>query len=194
MKKLPNQYDDYFDNYLSYLSGLLSPTFKKLKFTPNLITTLSLITGIISIILLYQYNILGFIIFFILSYFFDVMDGFFARKYNMISKFGDYYDHIKDYIVFILFIIILIKKYNIFDNPIIILIYLILFIGMFFQYSCQEKYFAKKQKINVSFGKIKKYCFTKPEKIMRISRYLSSGTLIIFNCIVVIYLKYTQSL
>lgn len=194
MKKLPNQYDDYFDNFLSYLSGLLSPTFKKLKFTPNLITTLSLITGLIALVLLYKFSIIGFIIFFIASYFFDVMDGYYARKYKMITKFGDYYDHIKDIIVFILFTVILIFKYKVFNNPEVILIYIILFIGVFFQYSCQEKYYARKKNMNIAFGKIKKLCFSKPEKIMRVSRYLSSGTLIIYSCIVVIYLKYTQSL
>ena len=177
--------------YLNYYHQL----FKKIKFTPNLITTLSLITGIISIIFLYKFNVIGFIIFFILQYFFDVMDGYFARKYNMISKFGDYYDHIKDQIIVILLVIILITKYKIFRNPILVLIYIILYIGMFFQYSCQEKYYAqKKESLNLEFEKLKKYCFTKPEKIMRISRYLSSSTLVIYSCIVVIYLKYTQSL
>ena len=122
------------------------------------------------------------------------MDGYYARKYKMITKFGDYYDHIKDIIVFILFTVILIFKYKVFNNPEVILIYIILFIGVFFQYSCQEKYYARKKNMNIAFGKIKKLCFSKPEKIMRVSRYLSSGTLIIYSCIVVIYLKYTQSL
>ena len=30
------------------------------------------------------------------GYFFDCMDGHFARKYNMVTEFGDMYDYITD--------------------------------------------------------------------------------------------------
>ena len=42
-----------------------------------------------------------------LSYFFDCMDGNFARTYKMQTKFGDYYDHIKDVIIMLIFALIL---------------------------------------------------------------------------------------
>ena len=35
------------------------------------------------------------------------MDGDFARKYNMESKFGDYYDHITDTLGVVIFICII---------------------------------------------------------------------------------------
>jgi len=33
---------------------------------------------------------------YLISYMFDCWDGYYARKYNMESKFGDYYDHVSD--------------------------------------------------------------------------------------------------
>ena len=42
-------------------------------------------------------------IYYFISYFFDVLDGIYAREYNMVSEFGDYYDHIKDIVVTDLF-------------------------------------------------------------------------------------------
>jgi hypothetical protein len=70
------------------------PFFKKIGFTPNGITTLSLIFGIASAYYLYKGKIYMFALLYTISYFFDVMDGHFARKYKMVSKGGDYYDNV----------------------------------------------------------------------------------------------------
>jgi len=40
------------------------------------------------------------------------MDGHYARKYKMTSKFGDLYDHIKDYTILALMLIIIFMRYN----------------------------------------------------------------------------------
>ena len=47
-----------------------------------------------------------------LGYFFDCMDGHYARAYNMTTKWGDYYDHISDMITLSLFVYIFISMYR----------------------------------------------------------------------------------
>ena len=97
------------DTILYDIADLLSPFFKKLNFTPNMFTTFSFLTGLLSAYYYYlkKYNLTA--IFYILSYWFDTIDGHFARKYNMQTRFGDYYDHVTDIllntILFVLFYI-----------------------------------------------------------------------------------------
>jgi phosphatidylglycerophosphate synthase len=112
MRKIPCDLENPIDNVLYDLSDWMCPFFYKTGHTPNMITTYSLITGVLSCYFLWKGHILLFGIFYAISFFFDCMDGHFARKYNMTSKFGDMYDHIKDNIVAlsILFVISLCKK------------------------------------------------------------------------------------
>ena len=53
--------------------------------------------------------IIGTILWF-LSYYFDCADGKMARKFKMISKFGDIYDHTSDIIKHLLLFYVLYKK------------------------------------------------------------------------------------
>ncbi len=74
------------------------PIFRWLRFTPNGITTLSLISMLIAIYYLYIDTRIA-SVFFISSYIFDCADGMFARKYNLTSAFGMAYDYTKDTLV-----------------------------------------------------------------------------------------------
>ena len=90
---------------------IIMPYFYKLGITPNFITSLSLFFGLLTCYLYYkQYYILSGLSY-IISYFFDVMDGYYARLYDMKSKFGSYYDIISDIsILIILFILLVVNK------------------------------------------------------------------------------------
>ena len=46
-RKIPNIYENPFDIFLINICEMMNPYFKKLNFTPNGITTLSLIFGIL---------------------------------------------------------------------------------------------------------------------------------------------------
>jgi phosphatidylglycerophosphate synthase len=108
--KLPEYYDEPLDLFYKKYIIIIMPYFYKLGITPNFITTLSLFFGLLTCYLYYkQYYILSGLSY-IISYFFDVMDGYYARLYNMKSKFGSYYDVISDITVdIILFILFIIK-------------------------------------------------------------------------------------
>ena len=108
--KISLDQEDIIDNRFYKWSDDLCPFFKKLNFTPNMITTLGLFSSLIMIylILVEQCEIAA--IFFILGYFFDCADGCYARKYKMTSKFGDYYEHIVDWIRNVAVVIMIVFK------------------------------------------------------------------------------------
>ena len=97
MRKIDKSIDDLFDNIYINIADYVSPTFYNLNYTPNKITTLNIISLLIAIYFLLNHNYILGSIFYLLGYFFDVLDGFYARKYKMETSFGDKYDHYTDY-------------------------------------------------------------------------------------------------
>ena len=88
----------------------MNPIWKKFNFTPNHLTTISIIFGGLSSYYVYKDNrILGAILF-IIAYFFDCCDGNYARTYNMVTKFGDKYDHYGDLVKLFTMLLILYFK------------------------------------------------------------------------------------
>ena len=71
-----------------------------MKVTPNMITGLSLLLGISSGVSMYydKYKLAALLNF--LAYFFDCVDGHLARKFDMVTVFGDYFDHYSDLVKF----------------------------------------------------------------------------------------------
>lgn len=143
--KLPPMYDDQIDMFYKKYIDIMNPYFKKLGFTPNDITTISFISGLLACYLYYkEYYILSGILI-IISYFFDVMDGYYARIYKMQTTFGSYYDVTTDLIVNIIIIYLVISNKKIIKSKIniklVIIVFLIIFIlTSTYQMSCQEYY------------------------------------------------------
>lgn len=99
--KVPRSMESPLDHYLYELAD---PVIDKAHFsipnlTPNMITTVGLILGICSLISYVKGKTVLSIIFLWLYYFSDCMDGHYARKYDKVTKFGDYYDHFRDWFV-----------------------------------------------------------------------------------------------
>ena len=110
MSKLKPEHQDIVDRQLDKLVFQLNPHFKKMGFTPNGITTLSLIFGILAVYFFYISNTYLAGICWFISYFFDCQDGNFARTYKMYSKFGDLYDHISDAVILLSLAYVFYKK------------------------------------------------------------------------------------
>jgi hypothetical protein len=96
VNKLPDDIDNPIDVLIFKIIDPQLEMYHAFGFTPNIITTLSLLTGLYASYLVTQKEYINASISFLFSYYFDCVDGKFARKYNMVSKFGDYYDHISD--------------------------------------------------------------------------------------------------
>jgi amino acid transporter len=196
MKKLPYEYENPLDVLLYKLSDYLCPFAKSLGLTPNWITTLSNIFCIITIILLIKSYYIFAILTFLISYFFDCMDGYMARKYKMFSKYGDMYDHVSDFIKFTLIYITLIyidyKKF-IFVLPIII----IALICSHIQVGCQELYYDKNESPTLDI--YKKLCPVKNKddkqsllNAIQYTRYIGPCTFIIVICLIFLYYKFDK--
>ena len=181
MRKINKNYENPFDDLLIDMAEYLSPYLKKCYLTPNDITFLSLITGILSIFFLfnnmYEYSIL----YLFLSYFFDIFDGNYARKYKMETEFGDLYDHIKDLLVSIsIFSLLLYKTYIISIKLMIIYFVLIIifFILMNIHLGCQERIYDNNDN-NIFLNNNKFLC--KKKKYILYTKYVGCGT---FNLVI----------
>ena len=151
--KLLHPFESYvyrtLNDYLHYL--------KPYNITPNHLTTCNIISSIISAYYLYFNNKILSIIFLILSYIFDCADGLYARKYKMVSKFGDYYDHISDLTQYLLYTYILFTKYKFINYKVLIIIILIQLVLMFSYTGCVENIYSPKSNDTLSFSK--QLCF-----------------------------------
>lgn len=187
MKRIPNEMDNPIDNLFNQLAEYLCPFFKKTGHTPNMITTYSLIFGLLSVLFLYKAYIWGFAISYMISYFFDCMDGHYARKYKMTSKGGDLYDHIKDVIVYILLIIIVYIKYKKVLKLTDFIILLVFFFINCIHIGCQQKQLEKGSD-KETLDNFEKLC---PDKNMiYITRYFSLGSFALISICLVFFINY----
>lgn len=186
--KIPSSRENPIDVANIWTANKLCPIFRAVKMTANDITTLSLIFGIISLVFLWKYNWLGFAITYYISYFFDCMDGHYARKYKLVSKFGDYYDHIKDIIVVIGLVIVLIIRYKIPRKVWIIftVVMMIFTILMTAQLGCQEKLYPHDESPMLNKSKI--LCPGDATKNIQVTKWFGCGTWTLVMIFAVFYL------
>ena len=121
--------------------SFMDDIFYQVNLTPNIITFLSLIIGLLSSYYLQKGNYISILLLFI-SYFLDYSDGYFARKHNMVSEFGDFFDHISDVVksAAIIYTLYTLDKKMVMDYmPIIILLIII----SCYHLSLQEKIYNK---------------------------------------------------
>lgn len=137
-RKIEAKYENPVDNALIALSECASPAFKRSNFTPNGLTSLSAVFWAGALYHLYNKETTEFTIYALLGYFFDVMNGYYARKYNMISNNGDMYDYYKDMVVAIIAVYIMYSQYDILDFPTLIIVMLALYFLMLIYLGCQE--------------------------------------------------------
>jgi phosphatidylglycerophosphate synthase len=98
-RKIESSIENPLDDIYIRLGASLEPTFYSLGLTPNGLTGISALFGIAAIycVTIDAFAAAGLLTF--ISYLFDCFDGHYARAYNMVSDFGDWFDHIKDVIV-----------------------------------------------------------------------------------------------
>ena len=192
MRKLESEYDNFIDNQFIDFADIIDNYFFKLNFSANDITTLSLISGLICISLfMQQYYVLAGI-FYMISYFFDCMDGYYARKYNMTSDIGDIYDHFKDITIFIILLYLLYDHHKNSPNKYVYLIFFII-IGILcsIHFSCQELYYDKPTMTTQIF----KMCPANKENVTKVlpyTKYFGTGTFsVLFSLFIALtnYLK-----
>jgi len=198
MRKGPIRFQNPIDTILIDCGSYLSPLFRHLHFTPNTLTSISAIFGFMSVYKMYNkdYKQAGMLYF--ISYMFDCFDGFYARKYNMVTKYGDFYDHIKDSTVALPILFMLFREYWKKDKPVKYLPFLLLFtfICSIIQLGCIEIHWENQNKTpdqNASMSLVKQLCssnVTEAEKILQKIRYLGCGTSVLSLSLAIMYLDY----
>lgn len=132
------------DRFLfGYLIHPVIDFFYNYGFIPNHLTTFSFLFQITGVYYLHLYNIPLFSIYYFIGYYFDCLDGPMARKYDMVTVFGDWYDHITDVSCYILTNYILISQYNFLNHPVLVAIDLIMLTGLTCYAGCQETIYNK---------------------------------------------------
>lgn len=182
-RKIDRSMENPIDNILIDISYHVGQAIKHIPYmSPNVITSLSLIVSLYAVYKIFNgFYMIGGILFFF-GYFLDCLDGNFARSNNMVTDFGDYYDHISDSVKIIALIAVIlvlkikVKTKALFSFCLIFLTYL-----SFIQLDCQEKNSntQKTDTLNVLNG----LCPNK--KYIHKSRYFGTGT---FNFIICMFI------
>jgi phosphatidylglycerophosphate synthase len=197
MRKIPRCLENPLDNIIIDACESFAQFYRKLGYTPNDITTLSLIFGILSILLLYKGYAVPAVICYGISYMYDCCDGYFARKYDMCTKFGDLYDHIKDWTVNIGYFVVLYQKYKHKLSTkqwllAVAFLVLLLFIQLIY-FGAQERYYDKLDAIP-SLGWVVKLIPTKKAaiKTLKWARYFGCGTFISYIMLFTLFVVYKK--
>ena len=194
-RKLPNHLECPFDILLYTVIDPLSKFFKFLNFTPNMLTTISTAFGAMAFYSLYKKSERLFVLSLILYYLFDCLDGYYARKYGMCSKFGDYYDHVKDLIVACLVVgLVFYRLYGVKNYKAIIALGIACAM-VFIHMSCQEN-FTGQNVIPVDHPchghTLQLFKFCPPEKYRNLLRFFGVGFFIVFLSILVWFTKVSK--
>ena len=193
MRKIPKYYENPIDSIILDFADKLLPFFKKTGHTPNMITTYSFISGIMSLYFLWNKQLGYFIVFYIIGYIFDCIDGHMARTYNMVTKTGDLYDHFTDYAIGVGISYIILTKYS---NKLTIVHFIIamsFFILTNLHIGCQQKYYnenkmKKEDDIIESINGLSKFC--KSTEKMKWTRFFGTATLSIVMLILIYNITY----
>lgn len=190
-RKFPENMENPIDNLIISVGRTIYPLFQKLNLTPNLLTLISLILGLLSAYFLYIGNYYLAALLYFTSYIYDVLDGNYARTYDMVTEFGDYFDHIKDLVVNMILMAIFIRQNNYKPSlqVIILIVTITLFITLSMHLNCQERWVEKNNPAQVS-GYLS--CATKMLNIgncmdhIHKLKYLGCGTFALWVSVVIL--------
>ena len=201
MSKIQPSLTNPIDNILIGIATKVAPYFRKLGFSPNDVTTISVIFKCLTVYSLYNDKYNNTIIYYFISYFFDCLDGYMARKYNMVTVFGDLYDHYSDVLSNVSVLGLLIyklhkKKKHVVFSVLFILTLIFLLSGIHF--GCTEYYYDYKQHDGVDFlSSLIGMCPCKEKdkkcqsKILKSVRFAGSGT---YYTAIAVFIAYLGSI
>ena len=189
MHKLSADQEGPVDVVFLKITEWITPALHATGHTPNLITTYSLICGLIAAYCLWKGWLIAFVVLFLLAYLFDCVDGYMARRYKQTSVFGDYYDHISDIIKMGAVFYVLFMNHSLQRLLPIGIILCTLFIGMFVYQGCAQKAISEGES-KETLDLFQRLCLT--EDTIHWAKYFSCGTSILAIMGAGIYLELTK--
>jgi phosphatidylglycerophosphate synthase len=202
VNKIPDFLDNPIDVQIFKNIDTILPTLNKYNLTPNHLTAVSLVFGVSASYFLYYDKYFLSAITWFLAYYFDCVDGKMARRYDMVTKFGDYFDHSSDtFKVLLLIYVMYLKLKGKRMSKLLILIFVLIVINLMFvgsHFGCQEKVtkdIQRKMKKNTDESESETLAFTERLIItdcytqMHYTKYVGSGTVIVAICILLLFWK-----
>ena len=109
---LKTRYLGWLDRYADEIAAVTVSSWRQIPgMTPNILTFFGGIFGALALVALYKKS-LWFIPLFIVNRYFDWIDGQFARRYKMVTKEGDRFDHLSDILLTTGGFLILVARYK----------------------------------------------------------------------------------
>ena len=178
MNKLPPEMENPMDNFLLKCSARLLPGLKATGHTPNIITTYSFLAGLGAVYALWCGDLIGYCILIVFSYFCDCVDGQFARRYKMVTEFGDHYDHITDVLVIFLTVVVLCVRRGR-ERPLEIATGLVVLSAMVIVcMGCQQRYTMQQNPDRPRETIDQFQCFCRGENWIYTTRFVGTGTVL----------------
>jgi phosphatidylglycerophosphate synthase len=187
-RKIPREFENPIDDILLEWADKASGILRATNHTPNMITTYSFVSALAAMWALWTGHIGWFAGLWALQYFWDCVDGHYARKYNMTSKFGDLYDHITDLISGVGLALITVVKYR--PSRGVYLWGAVLFLLMSVHTGCQQKMHSQNQAQGESLDAFKNMC--KDPSWIRWTRMFGYGTMHFSAIALVVYLHFQK--
>ena len=194
VNKLADHYECPSDKYLCKFIDNHLHIYYELGFTPNMVTSLSILVGLLTGYEILQGNYSAAAILWLISYYFDCVDGKLARRYNMVTQIGDLYDHIGDafkYVVVIYSLFYSTKKRTTDKQWLYLAIILILMVLSFVHMGYQERVYDKKDESEyLNMCKIFTLLDNDPHRTIQYTKYLGCGNwMLCFALLIFIWRK-----
>jgi len=180
MRKIASHLECPIDNCL--LDAIESSKITSVLFnwglTPNMVTTIGNLFRLLSISLWLRGNSILFFISAMIAYFFDCLDGYYARESGMTSKLGDLYDHFSDFIYHVILFYLVYNSGKFQKLSFTIKFLIILLVGIatllsFINFGCQAPHFAN---YSPTLYPLSKLCTDKNN--VQWTRYCGSGSFV----------------
>lgn len=193
MRKIPREFENPLDDILIDWADQMSVILRATNHSPNVITTYSFVSALAALWALALGNIGWFGVLWALQYFWDCVDGHYARKYKMVTQFGDVYDHITDIIGTVGLAFLVYTKYH--PSPWIYVIIGILAILLGIHTGCQQKVYNQQQSQNQqeeeTMDSFKNMC--QDTSWIRWTRFFGFGTFQVAIVATVMYLHHKKT-
>ena len=174
-RKIPPEMENPFDSFLISLAIKMNAKLHPMGITPNMLTVVSFIFGLVSVFYAYKSKFTICAVFFMISYYFDCADGNMARTYNQVTKLGDFLDHATDVIVGTLLFAIVITNKKIKHKWLYAIVVLTIIAAMTVHLGCQERVYGTEQSACLSCLKL----LCPSNEYIHVTRWFGCGTLIL---------------
>ena len=198
--KVPDEFNNNIDLVLYSISNDVSTHLRKFGcITPNHITTVGLIYGLVGAVFFARGKWVESIVCLWIYYFTDCLDGSYARKYDMVTKVGDYYDHFRDWTVSgIFFYLIYTKLQTQNEKTLFIILAATTVLASMVYVGCQERlgdFFTEYRKVPPEESsptlQLFKHYFTpeNPCELMVYAKHFGPSSIIVLITIYIIYIN-----